>query len=391
MLLQITNTWIDSTNQSASMLQEFCLQLACSVGLFSGQVFGLWPFFFDRRRMIFSSAWYLRGYSIVMVLTTLYFCLTNYTTTIGERKSRTYNLTNQIFTGIMTTVLVMYFVAQHLNHRKIHQLLPVAIRLMGKLALINEDLPYMHMLMVFFFKTMLLDSAIIFSSISYASTRENSILRVIAYWVVPNLMISVVPDLLFATMQIVRYYFIVINRRMEAIMASVRELTISPIDSGTLIPVKNHLRMKRFCELSDRIDDIAVLHLELCSLTKSITRLYSTQLLAWTVYGVTMFIVKLFREYIVIAAAVNEESSLNPHLFLNNLISLTSTFLGLVFLANICSKTMKEVCKIKQHSSEINIENDMSHFQAHRTGNILHVVFLNSSVDIRFKRSVGSI
>lgn len=326
------------------MLQEKCLHLARGVGFFSGQIFGLWPFFYDRRRMIFSTAWYLRCYSIVVVLTALYFCLTNYTTTLGDRKSRTYNLTNQIFTGIMATVLVMYAIAQHLNHKQIYQLLPVAIRLMNRLNLINKDLPYMHMLMVFACKTSFLDSAIIFSSISYASPQGNSILRVIAYWVIPNLMITVVPDMLFAVMQILCYYFKVINKRMEEIMASVKELTISPIDSGTLITVKKHLRMKRYCDLSDRIDEIAVLHLELCSLTKNITRLYSTHLLAWTVYGVTMFIVKLFKEYIVIAAAINDEgATLKPHLFLNNLISLITTFLGLVFLANICSKTMKEV------------------------------------------------
>lgn len=339
------------------MQQEKCFHIACTMGLFSGQVFGLWPFFFDRRRMIFSSAWYLRVYSIVLVLTVLYFCLTNYTTTIGDRKSRTYNLTNQIFTGIMTTVLVMYFVAQHLNHLKIHQLLPVAMRLMDKLNLINRDQPYIHMLMVFFFKTMFLDSAIIFSSITYASRQENGILRVIAYWVIPNVMIAVVPDLLFAVMQIMCFYFKVINNRMEGIMACVRELTTAPIDSVTLIPAKNHLRMKRYCELSDRIDEIAVLHLELCSLTKSISRLYSAQMLAWTVYGVTMFIVKLFKEYIVIAAAIkDEEAALNPHLLLNNLISLITTFLGLVFMANICSQVMKEVCIMKLYSSVINIE-----------------------------------
>lgn len=326
------------------MLEEKILHFGISVGLFSGQLFGLWPFFFDRRRMIFSYSWYLRGYSIVLILTTLYFCLTNYTTTIGERKSRTYNLTNQIFTGIMVTVLVMYFVALHLNHHRIYQLLTLSLRLMDKLNRINNDLPYMHMLMVFFCKTMFLDSAIILSSISYASPDENSIFRVITFWLIPNVMIAMIPDLLFAVMQMISYYFKIINKRMETIMASVRELTITQFDSGTQVTERNHFRMRRYCELSDQIDEIAVLHLELCSLTKGITRLYSAQLLAWTVYGVTMFIVKLFREYIVIAAAINDEgASLKPHLFLNNIISLISTFLGLVFMANVCSKTMNEV------------------------------------------------
>lgn len=348
------------------------LFLMVALSVFSSQLLGVFPYRLNYRNFLFRSTWYMRVYSLLMFAVALMCCISNYTVSLMTEKewkqSETFATANQVFTLIMATVIVITFVAQQFNHRHIAHIFPQAIRLLAEANKINDQLKYGPKIIGFAVKCTVIDVAIIISATNYGSSSpEQHRWQTYFYAIVPHLMIAIIPNFYLASMNVCCHYFMVINKRMERIMGASEVLIDSfacasgtkPADGGggavtMLSEHKVHVRMKRFCELSDEIDNIAILHLELCSVTKSVSRLWSIQLLAWTVYSVITFIVKLFKHYITIASTINSvvttESQFDAHRFLHDMISLMATFFGLLFLANISAKTMKEVLYICRRS-----------------------------------------
>lgn len=359
------------------MLIKNILIYMAALGMFTNQLLGLWPYRLNYRKLLITSAWYMRLYSLGTFGIALVCCVSNYTASlINEnewKRSQTFATTNQIFTLIMAIVIIVTFTALQFNHTRIERLFPVAIRLLAEVNKLNDRLGYYGILIRFAVKIVIVDCAIIFTAVSHSSAPDRW--QTYFFSIIPNMMIAFIPNLFLVAMQTLCYYFTVINKRMERIMLATKELIDACVnDMGKRIEINSkvtmsHVSMKRFCELSDQIDEIAILHLEMCRTTRTVSRLWSLQLLTWTAYSVVTFIVKLFKEYIAIASTINNAAiEFDMHRFANNMISLVAIFIGLVFLANIASTTMKE---------------------AHKTGEILHFIYLNNFVDIRFKRSVS--
>lgn len=259
--------------------------------------------------------------------------------------NRAANISGKALSTLLGIVLIIIYICQYFSIETIGALVQKSIRLFIKINKFNAKtkLPYLNMLVTFLVKTVLLDLAIFLSILSYINDLSAAAAddwMVMICWVIPSIILNIIPDLFYGAMQIFYYYFMVINRQMEGIMSDTKEI-INPTEK---LGDKKYHRMKRFCELSDRIDEIAILHHELSTVTEQFSNACSVQLLAWTVFCVLTFIVKLFMEYIIIASAINNaQVEFMPQLFFFNFLSLCTTFIGLVFVANVCSTTMKEV------------------------------------------------
>lgn len=86
-----------------------------------------------------------------------------------------------------------------------------------------------------------------------------------------NYVISIVPNIFIATVLTAFFLFKQINLKVKQIFEAAIAL------SCTGFKVNQNIRMQRFCELSDRLGKIAVLHLELYKLMNSINAVVSYQ------------------------------------------------------------------------------------------------------------------
>lgn len=86
-----------------------------------------------------------------------------------------------------------------------------------------------------------------------------------------NYVIKIVPNVFIATVLTMYFLFKQINTKVTQIIKAAMVLCVGD-------DLKKHFRMQRFCELSDRLDEIAILHLELCDMLKVINAVASVQL-----------------------------------------------------------------------------------------------------------------
>lgn len=84
-----------------------------------------------------------------------------------------------------------------------------------------------------------------------------------------NYLISIVPNLFIASVLTAFYLFRQINLKVKRIFQAAIAL------SAAGAKLRQPICMQRFCELSDQLDEIAILHLELCKLMTDINAVTS--------------------------------------------------------------------------------------------------------------------
>lgn len=99
-------------------------------------------------------------------------------------------------------------------------------------------------------------------------------------------------------------------------------------------------RMQKYCELSDRLDTMTILHYQLCSLWNYFNSIFSLQITFWLTYSVIYIITQLFFDYLLLSFAVTLD--FEKLLFLN-ITEIGISILHICLLANAFEIIVNEV------------------------------------------------
>lgn len=146
---------------------------------------------------------------------------------------------------------------------------------------------------------------------------------------------SIVPSLFYAAMLWCYYLLGEINASLRRIVA------------GTLLvdqQIKPFRSQRRFCELSDQLDAVAICHLELCQFIQSLERVVNIPLTLWIAFRCVCVLLEVFSTYMYVSGWL-----LRPHLgcpLRLMVVAITGGALyaiELAMIANVCLATREEV------------------------------------------------
>lgn len=166
---------------------------------------------------------------------------------------------------------------------------------------------------------------------------NNVILKVCSTF--PSCIFCIAPNVFYAGILLACHYYRQLNYLITEIVKSSNQIAVA----------ENHrqYQMTRFCELSDRLDEISVLHTELSNLTKSWNLLFSIPIFLWVWYKTAFLIVCLFFNYVVIRDLLisKDEQRLESRIGITSYTGLEMVIvaLELFLVANGCFNAEFEV------------------------------------------------
>lgn len=150
---------------------------------------------------------------------------------------------------------------------------------------------------------------------------------------VPVLAISAMPALFYAGMLTVHFYFGQLNVALGRIVSEVGQ----PAESTFSL-------QRRCCELSDRLDAVAAVHLALGVVTQRMSALMSAPLCVWLTYKIVGILVLLFYSYMYVSDWLTVATfELASELLVSGLLAIVLSGIEMVMLAHACMRTQQEV------------------------------------------------
>lgn len=326
----------------------FCLNFM----LFLTQLFGILPYSYDRPSKSLTRNRFSFIYPFLVISTTLscYLAmgmmfrdnLPKVTTSSAHIAGKT------IYISVMCCLLFTYII-QYFKYRDVEILAPRAKRLCMEILKLSDlyKLKYKNELALFTCKIFLVNALIIYFGFVHISTVAPHLVKASHFytfaWILPTYMVSIIPDLYFSVFLLFNIGFKQINLRIIDIMIEFRMLNIC--NDG--LDERKFMRMKRFCDLSDRLDEMAIIHSELVSIVREFNGCFSAQILIWTIYIVMNSLLKAFFEYLTLAFYVLrlklEFEIKFDTLFISNFMLLIMYLLKIGGVTKACSKVIGEV------------------------------------------------
>lgn len=320
------------------------------------QVFGFWPYFYVVHLNSYRTTWFLKCYSLCIMIMILIgiMRITNFT---FENKSSTIFKTvsaNLVRHGVSVAIYVVFvssYLNQFSNYRQIEHFI-IRARLFSsniKKTFRCVKWPrYSNLVWCFFAKTIFITIMIVCAeyekhNAGIMPVNRNSLngLVVIAH----NIIGCIIPNWFYGGTLATYFCFRLINTELMAI----KDLASEPFKT-------QYGRMRRFCVLSDRLDELAILYMELCDLTKYFNRLFSLQICIWIWYRACFMLVQMFFGFIVMSTWIRNASSDGGRLvkrFGFGAAEVHVQAIDLFLLIYICNYTVIEVYKILNDSTDI--------------------------------------
>lgn len=276
------------------------LKINSQLSFITAQIIGLWPFVFDTKKNLFKTSTSLRLYAGCAFLFQ-YVCLLSSVTVAIRSNFNWKSYSSVTIINIYGVLYVFCFVLDYLhqftNFHKIEIIVTTGRQFYFKIRhyLNLRELSFMRLLIFYTFIYIILPiyslylSTSILKFLTDPSERRSFIFYFLT--VMPNLIISVMPNIFMGAILMGYFLFMELNKVLENVMKTARAL-IKVESSGS-----KYFRMNRFCELSDRLDEVAVIHLELSTLLKNINNAFSIQLLSYLTYKTTSEVVHMFLLY----------------------------------------------------------------------------------------------
>lgn len=322
------------------------------------QVCGLWPIIFDTNSGSLHKSNALYAYSVcAFVSTSIAFIYSALSLTFVWPTDETL-ISNEmllLYVSLIVCVYIGIFLSQYSQLQNLLNIQEHAFRVLRKIRemRLNNTEDYIYPLLLFTVKTIFLLIIENYSLIRHLlvlipNYRDNLIPIVI--WVLFCSVLWLFPDVIFGLDLIIIHHFHILNKVTTEILVEAQSTLVSDsLPTSKVSSQHKHynlegIRMQICCDLSDRLDEIAVLHQDLTWVTTMMNKSTEIQFLVYTAWAVASFVAKLFLGFFLVAAALSDEhASLNMALFFGLLLSLTSTFLSGSCLAGVSSRTMSEV------------------------------------------------
>lgn len=189
-----------------------------------------------------------------------------------KQTTLTLQSTYAIFYGTISTFVGIYLF-QNIFKSKLLILLLNAQKFHKKTKYIFKDNEIMYKKSLIIFCAKSLFFKLIMIGATVFSLKEGSKASIYAIFItLPGLFIFSVSNLFYGSIFGIKYYFEALNNKIEIILLKIK--FIGKPNNYTL-----YEKTKTYCDLSDQIDEIAILHSELSYITRDFANIYHIQIL----------------------------------------------------------------------------------------------------------------
>lgn len=231
----------------------------------------------------------------------------------------------------------------------------------------SANVAYLDLLFKLYFKNIFIPIFVILGENIkldyYAPVARNHVVHKF-FVILPFWIFSVLPNLFAYVLLGITYGYRRLNAEIEEVIQEqmrMQHFYFEQNESSAVIDeevnkhndTRRYSRMKIFCELSDQLDELAILHMELGRIAKIVNRIVSAYLFIWCWHRMTYLIAQLFFGYQVACTVVTKVQTVTK-IESNEELSweMVAFFLGagmlilvdFYMLANICFQTETEVC-----------------------------------------------
>lgn len=166
-------------------------------------------------------------------------------------------------------IFTLIYVFQNLYKLKILQTFKKIQKFITKTPIDNK-LNYKNDLTIFMFKAIFSKLALLFAAFSNVQNNNGTYFNAIMI-VIPTIVIYTVSSCFYGMNVGAKYYFKLINNKVENILFK--------LNVGKTYKSTSYEKIKIQCDLSDQIDEIAKMHGEMCDLVKEFIQLYQIQVM----------------------------------------------------------------------------------------------------------------
>lgn len=319
------------------------LLVAISILIFTSKALGLLPFYWNKNTQ--SLARYRWPIVIPLVLVFAMTFLINYSNSIVTPLAQTQYSSNgitlvlNVMTIVYSLTLGLTYVTHYCTLHDIEAMFADSVtiyRTLNQLKINMNDPSWLLFAMFtvnFLFIPLMQFAIIYYRTLSlHASAAEHYAL--VGITSVPSLITSLVPNLFYNCMMVVLHVLQVLNDALRAVMAATAHM-----DAET--PFR---RQQRCCDLSDAIDAIAQVHLQVTLLAQRITDLLKMNLVLWMLFRACSVMVTLFTCYMYcVGWALFDTFEMPIQVLVLGIISSYVMLAEMLCFTHLCWKTMNEV------------------------------------------------
>lgn len=252
------------------------------------------------------------------------------------------NLLVSFFAMHLVFSFLSCFVDQHLKYNAIELLAKQCKYFVTNLTKSFDiaEFSYLNLLILYMFKSIFLVMLYEYCIVAKMFKISKKIRTWAVVFMSANFTILIVPNVFYASMIIVYFMFKQINLKIKRIVRSAASVNS---ESGT--NETKFYRMQSYCELSDRLDEMALLHLEICKLTRDINAVFSLHLTNYITLKYTTKLVHLFFVYMYVSSWAKQDDvhQFPTTLIVNAIQTILINALELAIKTHVCYITAREV------------------------------------------------
>lgn len=324
----LTKMWLDS----------ICLKFVIHYHIFLLKLFGLWKS--EKFRFIY------KIYSIALITITLYILLitelqdyNNHSDPPQIESSVIYTYNPSLFI-LNAIVLVIIYVTQNVHLSEQHEMYKIGMQLFETINNHINELKLIPWIIKYIIGSFCINILyLVFAINIYVTHQKQLILLHNIKQILPHLImyciIATVQNHFYGLILAIWYHHKEINTGIYQIANKAAQITIR----NTSI----FQNITKFCDLSDELNRIAILHQRLFNLSILCNRLFSFQILVIIAWKSFLFTVQLYLEYILLATVDIRQENNNVETIIENLIMLLLNISGLFTIAYVSSELRTEV------------------------------------------------
>lgn len=309
------------------------------------RLFGVWPYIIDEKAKTVRTTWYLKLYPLAVIFC-IAACLGLGTSSFKTNDITWHSIAANLLVSLYGSIFVICFISIYIDQHNRFIFIEALIERCRRYFILRiskyfviEEFSFVNLLLLYTFKSkvIMIFSAYCIIIRMYLSSLMDGV-AVLAFIAV-NYVISIVPNFFFAAVLMAYFLFKQINIKVKRISEAAIILSAPGAD------VTQHFRMQRFCELSDRLDGIAVLHLDLCKLMNAINSVVSFQITSHITLKSMSLLVQLFFVYIYVNVWIQQDAGRQfpITLFVTGIQTALLNAFELTLLVQACQMMVKEV------------------------------------------------
>lgn len=152
------------------------------------------------------------------------------------------------------------------------------------------------------------------------------------------IIVSTFENHFYAVVIVLAFQYTFFNRKISQIMDIADILSRKTNESIQ----RQYQNMQSFCNLSDQLDDLSILHNRLCDITNEFNRIYRFQITLIITWKFYLFIVQTYQEFVVVTTFVGVQTN-HYYQVLERLALWLLNFVGIFAISHFSAKIQSEV------------------------------------------------